>query len=184
MSNEFDFTFKVVVVGNSGVGKTTMVQRFVTGKFLPFKKTIGADLSSYTVRLDEHIKVRLQIWDFAGQAKFKSILPSYVRGATGCVLCYDITTESSFQILPQWHETVVKNTENTTFLLVGCKQDLEEKYRRVDYSRAQEFQKKYGISLLCETSSKTGYNNDLVFKELAKHIIKNNFPDSQFQIMF
>ena len=66
----------------------------------------------------------------------------------------------------------------------ALKQDLEEKYRRVDYSRAQEFQKKYAISLLCETSSKTGYNNDLVFKELAKHIIKNNFPDSQFQIMF
>ena len=88
------YFFKVVVVGDGGVGKSTMIQRLVTGHFTPMKITIGTDLATYQMEF-ENLVVNLQIWDFAGEKRFRFFLPNYARGAHGCLLCYDITRYTS-----------------------------------------------------------------------------------------
>jgi len=154
------------------VGKTSLVQHFITGKFLPLKRTVGADLSVYTRNFDNKINVKLQIWDFAGEAKYRAILPSYVKGASGCLLCYDITNYSSFYVLPEWYEIVSKKVDDLAFVLVGCKQDLRSNKHDIPESRAKEFARDHDISFFCETSSKLGHKTDLPFTELIKQILR------------
>jgi len=109
---------------------------------------------------------------FAGEAKYRSVLPSYVKGASGCLLCYDITNYSSFYVLPEWYEIVFKKADSPAFVLVGCKQDLRGGNNDVPEARVKEFVKDYQISFFCETSSKLGHKTDLPFTELIKNIVK------------
>ena len=172
MSQKKIYTYKVVVAGDASVGKTSMIQRLITGKFLPLKKTVGAEISTFNFKVDEFIKVRLQIWDFAGEERFRFFLPSYIRGTDGCILCYDISRESSFKDLREWYDIAVRNAKNPVFALVGCKQDLSELHGKIDSTRARKFQEKFDIPLFFETSSLTGQNNSLIFKELSNMIYK------------
>ena len=165
----------MVIVGSSGVGKTSLVQRFVTGKFLPMKRTVGADFSVYTYKIEGLLKVKLQIWDFAGEAKFRVVLPSYVRGATGCLLCYDMTNDASFYVLPEWYNIVSQRADNAVFGLIGCKQDLLRNHKRIDDSYIDNFVEGFNITFFYETSSKIGHNTELVFRELIKQILKTRY---------
>ncbi len=166
------YLFKIVVVGDGGVGKSTMIQRLITGHFVPMKITIGTDLLSWsTTRGDMDIK--LQIWDFAGERRFRFFLPNYARGAQGCLLCYDITRYTSFQNLQEWYDIVKENTNTETiFFLVGGKADLASYRRTVERAEAEEFQKEHNIPYLIETSSKTGENNKNVFEMLTEAMLK------------
>ena len=166
--------FKIVVVGDGGVGKSTMVQRLTTGQFIPQKITIGTDLATYDVRIDNSFDVRLQIWDFAGERRFRLFLPNYSRGATGCLLCYDITRRTSFDSLEEWYNIVNNNADNPIFILVGEKLDLADIRRNVDYEDANEFKEKYNIDFLFETSSKSGENNKMIFETLTRLILRKN----------
>lgn len=163
------FLFKIVVVGDGGVGKSTMIQRLITGHFVPMKITIGTDLASYLMEFDD-FAIKLQIWDFAGEKRFRFFLPNYSRGALGCILCFDLTRYSSFQNLPEWLE-VIRGNADPVFLLVGGKGDLAEK-RVVTLKEAIDFKEKYDLIDYIETSSKTGENNFNVFETLTKAIIK------------
>jgi len=170
--------FKTVVVGDGGIGKSTMVQRLTTGQFIPQKITIGTDLATYDVPIDNSFDIRLQIWDFAGERRFRLFLPNYSRGATGCLLCYDITRRSSFDSLEEWYNIVSNNTDNCIFVLVGEKLDLADIRRSVEYEHAEEFKEKYNIDYFFETSSKSGENNKLIFKTLTRSILrKKGFID-------
>ncbi|MHA1489206.1 MAG: Rab family GTPase [Promethearchaeota archaeon] len=165
--------FKVVIVGDSGVGKSTMVQRLITGRFLPQKTTIGTDLASYYFEINK-TKINLQLWDFAGEKKFRFFLPNYCRGAQGCLLCYDLTRYASFENLKEWYDIVVNNAKNPVFVLVGGKSDLTEDLRAVEPEQAEKYKSKYNITHFFETSSKTGINNKLIFETLALTIIEKN----------
>ncbi|MHA1755365.1 MAG: Rab family GTPase [Promethearchaeota archaeon] len=167
--------FKVIIVGDGGVGKSTMVQRLLTGKFIPMKITIGTDLSTYDIKING-TKVTLQIWDFAGEKRFRFFLPNYARGAYGVLLCYDITRYISFENLNEWYDITSKNAADPVFILVGCKKDLEEK-RTVDQEQALKFKEEHNIDYFFETSSKSGENNKKIFETLTRSIIKKkNIP--------
>jgi len=164
--------FKIVIVGDGGVGKSTMVQRLTTGQFIPQKITIGTDLAMHNVNIDEKISANLQIWDFAGERRFRLFLPNYARGATGCLLCYDITRRSSFDNLDEWYQIVINNADNPVFILVGEKADLADIRRSVEIEHAEEFKEKYNIDNFFETSSKSGENNKKIFEVLTRAILE------------
>lgn len=170
------YLFKIVVVGDGGIGKSTMIQRLLTGRFIAQKITIGTDLASYSFEDAEKI-VKLQIWDFAGEKRFRFFLPNYSRGAQGCLLCFDLTRYSSFENLKEWYDIVQENSANAVFSLVGEKHDLAETKRAVSTSIAKEFQEKYKIPHYFETSSKTGYNNAKIFEILIQEIISSRNLD-------
>jgi small GTP-binding protein len=166
------FLFKIIVVGDGGVGKSTMIQRLITGRYLPMKITIGTDLLSYQMNFD-NIRVKLQIWDFAGEKRFRFFLPNYSRGAQGCLLCYDINRYSSFQNLQEWYDIVIQNAINPVIILVGGKLDLANEKRTVNLEDAEEFRIQHNIAQLIETSSMTGEKNFDVFETLIKEIMRN-----------
>jgi small GTP-binding protein len=170
MAQRKKFLFKVVVVGDGGVGKSTMIQRLITGKFIAQKITIGTDLASYSVNLEDS-DVRLQIWDFAGEKRFRFFLPNYSRGAHGCLLCYDLTRYSSFEHLSEWYNIVHANSD-PVFILIGEKCDLAPLRRTVSQNDAEELLTEYNISYFYETSSKSGLNNELIFKQLTQAILE------------
>ncbi len=165
------FLFKIVVVGDGGVGKSTMIQRLITGHFVPMKITIGTDLLTWSTTMD-NTEIKLQIWDFAGEKRFRFFLPNYSRGAQGCLLCYDISRYTSFQNLQEWYDIVKDNTKETIFLLVGLKADLSNSRRTVEQLEAEEFKHGHNIPFLIETSSKTGDNNANVFETLVEAMLK------------
>jgi len=170
------FTLKIVVVGNGGVGKSTMIQRLITGKFIGQKITIGTDLASYRLDIEDEdgntYKVTLQLWDFAGEKRFRFFLPRYARGAQGCVLAYDITRYTSFEELTEWYKIVNDNASDPIYCLCGCKVDLASEKRTVQHSEGERFQKEYNIKNFYETSSKSGENNKLIFETLTRSILK------------
>ncbi|MHA1931288.1 MAG: Rab family GTPase [Promethearchaeota archaeon] len=170
--------FKVVVVGDGGVGKSTMVQRLTTGEFIPQKITIGTDLATRDVKVDG-VTSRLQIWDFAGERRFRIFLPNYARGARGCILCYDITRRTSFDSLTEWYNIVNNNAVNPVFVLVGEKLDLADVRRSVEVEQAEEFKQKFKLDHFFETSSKSGKNNEDIFETLTRLILKRQKTKKQ-----
>ncbi len=174
--NSERFLFKIVVVGNGGVGKSTMIQRLLTGKYLAQKITIGTDLASYHLNIEDYegnvYKVTLQLWDFAGEKRFRFFLPRYARGAQGCVLCYDITRFTSFDELKEWFKIVDENATEPVYILVGTKKDLEQDKRVVSYEEGKKFQEEHEIEQFFETSSLSGENNKDIFETLTREILK------------
>ncbi len=164
--------YKVVIVGDGGVGKSTMVQRLLTGLYLEQKITIGTDLATCDFEIDENTTAMLQIWDFAGEKRFRFFLPNYARGASGCLLCYDITRHTSFDNLIEWYNIIKDNAVDPVFILVGGKHDLADQRRSVEFVEAIEFKNKYNIAHIFETSSKSGLNNNIIFETLTKAIIE------------
>ncbi|MEJ2250909.1 MAG: GTP-binding protein [Candidatus Lokiarchaeota archaeon] len=176
MSKSKKHLFKVIIVGDGGVGKSTMVQRLITGKYIAQKITIGTDLATYSIQHNNSIIV-LQLWDFAGERRFRFFLPNYSRGAMGCLLCYDITRRTTFKNLEEWYEIVKNNASNPVIYLVGCKNDLADKKRVVQIKDALEYKESMGIEKFFETSSKTGYHIESVYEDLTEDIInKRNIP--------
>ncbi len=165
------FLFKIVVVGDGGVGKSTMIQRLITGNFVPMKITIGTDLLTWSTTKGD-IDIKLQIWDFAGEKRFRFFLPNYSRGAQGCLLCYDISRYTSFQNLQEWYDVVEENTTDPIFIMVGGKCDLSESRRVVQKEEAEQFKNEHNIPFLIETSSKTGDNNSNLFETLVEAMLK------------
>ena len=178
--------YKVVIAGASGVGKTCLVHRFVDGTMPEStKRTIGVDFSLKKVKAQasdfiddsdiEDQEVTLQLWDFAGEARFRFFLPSYCRGAKACLLCYDLTRLSSFNNLPEWYNIIKSNADNPIIILVGCKHDLDEKFRLIPTDRTRTFQREYEINHFYETSSKTGYNVAKIFESLMELLYNRYF---------
>ncbi|KAG1948282.1 ras-related protein Rab-30 [Pimephales promelas] len=117
---DYDYLFKIVLIGNAGVGKTCLVRRFTQGLFPPGQgATIGVDFMIKTVEI-KGVKVKLQIWDTAGQERFRSITQSYYRSANALILTYDITCEDSFRCLPEWLREIEQYANNQVVtILVG-----------------------------------------------------------------
>ncbi|XP_036216206.1 ras-related protein Rab-43 isoform X2 [Bactrocera oleae] len=165
----FDFLFKVVLIGDCGTGKTCIVDRFKTGNFIErHGNTIGVDFSMKTVNIEEK---QLQIWDTAGQERFRTITQSYYRSANGVIIVYDITKRSSFSNLQKWIEEVRRYTaSNVLLILIGNKSDLDEE-REVDFEEAKQMcQYIPEILFVMETSAKQNTNVEDAFVCLATEL--------------
>ncbi|CAJ0572497.1 unnamed protein product, partial [Mesorhabditis spiculigera] len=170
----FDYLFKIVLIGDMGVGKTCVVQRFRNGTFVERQgTTIGVDFTMKTVIIDGK-RVKLQIWDTGGQERFRTITQSYYRSANGIVLCYDITCQQSFESLHRWIDDVSKfAAPNVVKVLIGTKCDLEEK-RLVYREDGEHLQRSQGMVSFIETSAKGNVNVDSAFMELA-NVLKKQY---------
>ncbi|CAM9190490.1 unnamed protein product [Chrysoparadoxa australica] len=169
MNPEYDFLFKLLLIGDSGVGKSCLLLRFADDTYTEsYISTIGVDFKIRTVELDAKT-IKLQIWDTAGQERFRTITSSYYRGAHGIIVVYDVTDKESFDNVKQWlHEIDRYACEQVNKLLVGNKSDLDAK-RAVPYETAKEFADSLGIEFL-ETSAKNAENVDKAFMMMASQI--------------
>jgi len=179
-----DFLFKLLIVGESGVGKTCMLLQFADKRFEEtFLSTIGVDFKVREIDV-EGKKVKLQIWDSAGQERFRNITSSYYRNCGGIIIVYDITKQDTFVKVTEWIEEVRKYVPSSPLLLVGNKCDLVDK-RQVSKEEAQDLAKRLGLVFL-ETSAKTAENIDESFCAMAKQLIRDSAnkpkPDNKNQI--
>ena len=165
--------FKLCIFGDGGVGKTCLVSRYLTGIFKSNSRmTIGVDFLLKTLNIEDK-KVALQIWDFAGEDRFRFLLPRYVKGASSGIFMFDITRNTSLKNLPDWLEVFYDGTKDSNqkvpIIMVGGKLDLHD--RRSVYSNdAVELAKKYDLYDYIECSAKTGENVDIIFYKIARNL--------------
>jgi len=161
---------KMVLLGDTNVGKSSIVARLVKNEFAEFScnPTIGASFSTHSVNLVDRV-VTFEIWDTAGQEYYRSLTPLYYRGAHVAIIVYDITSEKSFTNARSWVDELQTSAGSQVVIgLAGNKVDMEEE-RRVDRSGALKFAKEHGFIFL-EVSAKTGENISQLFKQLAKEV--------------
>jgi len=170
MNNKI-FQFKLVLLGESAVGKSSLVLRFVKGQFLDYQEsTIGAAFLTQTVCLND-TTVKFEIWDTAGQERYHSLAPMYYRGAQAAIVVYDITSYDSFDRAKKWvKELQRQGNPNIVIALAGNKVDLASK-RTVEIEESQAYSEENGI-LFMETSAKTAANVNELFVAIAKKLPK------------
>ncbi|GAA95457.1 hypothetical protein E5Q_02111 [Mixia osmundae IAM 14324] len=169
MAAEYDLLFKLLLIGDSGVGKSCLLLRFADDSYSDsYISTIGVDFKIRTIELGGKT-VKLQIWDTAGQERFRTITSSYYRGAHGIIVVYDVTDQDTFSNVKQWLQEIDRYAcEGVDKLLVGNKSDLQQK-KVVDYTVAKEFADQLAIPFL-ETSAKNATNVEQAFLVMAEHI--------------
>ncbi|KAM6294219.1 ras-related protein Rab-13 [Aegotheles albertisi] len=170
MAKAYERLLKLLLIGDSGVGKSCLVTRFAGGGFGgSYIATIGIDFKTRTVDIDGK-KIKLQVWDTAGQERFKTITTAYYRGAVGIILVYDITDEKSFQNIQGWMKTIKENAPaGVERLLIGNKCDMEGT-RRVRREEAEKLAQQHGMRFF-ETSAKSSLNVEEAFSALARDIL-------------
>jgi len=162
---------KVITAGEGGVGKTTLLYRYIEGRFLAdTRMTIGVEffLKELEIKGD---KILFQIWDFGGQEHFRPLLKNYARGARGALLLFDLTRPSSLERIEQWVNICRSENPSIPIIFLGTKLDLEDQIT-IDDSFALKFKRKYWFFEYLKISSKTGENVELAFELLAKELVK------------
>jgi len=173
-----DYFFKFIIIGDSSVGKSCLLLQFTEKRFrMDHQATIGVEFAAQVITVDDAL-VKLQIWDTAGLESFRALTQSYYRGASGCLLIYDITQRCTFNSLPHWLQQARDNSSpNLVIMLVGNKTDL--RHREVSYEEGAIFARDHGL-LFVEASALTGHMVDQAFHETARAIyinVKNNVYD-------
>lgn len=173
----YDFLIKLLLIGDSGVGKSCLLLRFCDDAWTPsFITTIGIDFKIRTIELDGK-RIKLQIWDTAGQERFRTITTAYYRGAMGILLVYDVTDERSFNNIRTWHANIEQHaSEGVNKILIGNKSDWTDK-RAVTEEQGRELANELGIKFM-ETSAKINEGVEEAFFTLARDI-KARLIDSQ-----
>ncbi|MBY9008054.1 MAG: GTP-binding protein [Candidatus Lokiarchaeota archaeon] len=173
-----DVIFKICIFGDGGVGKSTLIRRYLTGLFDDSTSmTIGLDFYSKQLII-KGIKIALQVWDFAGEERFRFLLPSYVMGASGGIFMYDITRFTSLKNFPEWFSIFKKGFNNSNndeqklpIIMIGGKSDLSEK-RTVLRKHAEKIVNDENLYSYFECSSKTGENVENIFNEIVLYLLK------------
>ncbi|CAH8596786.1 unnamed protein product [Schistosoma margrebowiei] len=171
----FDYQFRVIIIGDSMVGKSSLMKSFVEGNFTPVSDpTIGVDFFSRTVRIQEEVFVKLQLWDTAGQEKFRTITSSYYRNCVGVVVVFDLTDRETFDHVADWYEEARGSIKCSApvFIIVGHKADRRDE-RQVTKIEAESLAQRLGDYIYIETSSLTGQNIEKTFELLAEGIYAN-----------
>ena len=172
------YIYKICVVGNGGVGKTSMVLRYCENSFKEsYLMTIGSNFSTKTVELANHpqLQVKLQLWDLAGQKHFSFVRPPFYRGATGIIYVFDLTRRSSFADLIEWRDEVEKVIGQKPSVLVGNKLDMaRDGYREVAEQDGESLKGEMHVMKYIETSAKQGDSVEEVFKLLTLEILKTS----------
>lgn len=166
----YDVACKVMLLGDSGVGKTCLLVRFKDGAFLSgsFISTVGIDFRNKVVEVDG-TKVKLQIWDTAGQERFRSVTHAYYRDANALLLLYDVTNKSSFDNIRAWLTEINEYAqEDVVIMLLGNKADMTGE-RIIRAEDGEKLAKDHGVAFM-ETSAKTGMNVDLAFMAIARDL--------------
>ena len=171
----YDATFKIIIFGDAGCGKTTLTQRFLTNLFVSDQTmTIGVDFEVKSLTVDEQ-KVKLQIWDFGGEERFRFLLPTYVRGARGGLFLYDITNFSSIAHIDDWLSVIrkeIRAEDIFPIIVVGGKADLVES-REVSSAEGIKIAKSRNVNGFIETSSKSGENVEKTFEALTRLMLND-----------
>ncbi|XP_069056182.1 ras-related protein Rab-37 isoform X1 [Pleurodeles waltl] len=169
-SEDYDVSCKVMLLGDSAVGKTCIVMQYKDGAFLSgtFLATVGIDYRNKVVTVDG-VKVKLQIWDTAGQERFRSVTHAYYRDAEALLLLYDITNRASFDNIRAWLTEIGEYAQkDVVIMLLGNKCDMNHE-RAVRSEEGENLAKEYGVPFM-ETSAKTGMNVDVAFLAAAKEL--------------
>ena len=179
MSNEPKYTFKILTLGESGVGKTCILRRFVENKFLKnHLATIGIDFRAKTIPINGY-EVKLKIWDTAGEERFRNITNQYYKGADGIILVFDLTNFDTMNKIRDWYNQIKNNTSSNDIglVLVANKSDLK---REVSNEECLNLSKELNIKLY-ETSALTGEGVNEIFEYITQEIIskKNYLDDTQ-----
>ena len=176
---------KLVVLGDSGVGKTTLIHKYVNKEFrADFKSTIGADFTAKEIVVDNNYKIDLQIWDTAGEERFHSVGAAFYRGTDACIIVYDVTSRDSFNRIKVWQEDLytksgVDDTANFPLIVFGNKKDLEES-REVNFDEANQWSKANRIPVL-EVSAKSGDNIEEGFRDIVKIFLEAQNEKNKMQ---
>ncbi|ODV62970.1 Rab family GTPase YPT7 [Ascoidea rubescens DSM 1968] len=186
MSSRKKTLLKVIILGDSGVGKTSLMQQFVNNKFShQYKATIGADFLTKEMLIEDK-NVTIQLWDTAGQERFQSLGVAFYRGADCCVLVYDVTNSKSFENLSSWKDEFliqanVKNPDNFPFVILGNKIDLEENKRAITTKKALSLCESLGNIPYFETSAKENVNIEVAFDIVARNALQQELEnDAEF----
>ena len=177
MSQEYDFLMKLILVGDSGVGKTNILSKYLKNNFDPDSKaTVGVEFGTKNIEIDNK-KIKVQIWDTAGQERYKSITSTYYKGAKGAFIVYDITRKSTFDNIDKWIGDLENNgDENMIVYLVGNKSDLND-MREVRKDEAMTKSEKYNIAF-SETSALYGDNIHKIFQDLMEKVYINFYRNA------
>ncbi|CAL5223294.1 g5785 [Coccomyxa viridis] len=177
---------KVIILGDSGVGKTSLMNQYVNKKFSSqYKATIGADFLTKEMQVDDRL-VTMQIWDTAGQERFQSLGVAFYRGADCCVLVYDVNTQKTFENLDNWRDEFLiqaspSDPENFPFVVLGNKVDLDEgRSRVVTEKKAKQWCTSKGGIPYFETSAKEDINVDAAFQCIARNALKNETEEELY----
>lgn len=167
----YDYLFKFIIIGNSHVGKSSLMLRFVENKYTTtYISTVGVEFRVKTMTING-IRIKMQIWDTAGQEKFKSLTKSYYRGAHGVIIMYDITNYKSFEDMIGWIKDLNSNIDgHIPMIIVGNKVDLDE-YRKVGYREGEEEASKLKADFI-EISVKDNKDVNTVFEKISQRIIE------------
>ena len=174
--NEVNYSFKIIVIGDSAVGKSSLTLKGTKDHFKDFyTPTIGFEFLSFNIRIKDKI-VKLQIWDTCGQEVYRSLISSFYRNSSLAIIVYAIDNQESFDNLESWLDEIKSQTHPyLKIFLIGNKVDLEDK-RVIDRAIAEELVKEHKIDLFLETSAKTGYNAQKIFVKAAQ-ILVDNYKD-------
>ena len=180
---DYNYLFKVLILGDSFVGKTNMLKRFLNDEFdMNTKETVGVEFGSKNFILGEKKDIiKAQIWDTAGQERYRSVTKAYYKGAKGALLVYDITRKSTFENIDNWLIDLRTNADkDILILLIGNKSDLSDK-REISEEEARTKAEQYNIAFL-ETSAKSGDNVDKAFTQLIEQVYNANMSMLQSNI--
>ena len=170
----FDLSFKIIVIGDSGVGKSCLTMKATKNYFENYySPTVGFEFFTFNVKIKDK-NIRLQIWDTCGQEVYRSLISGFYRNASLAILVYSIDNSESFKNLESWlHEVKTQGTPNVKIFLIGNKKDLEEK-RVISFEQAKDFNKEHELNMFFETSAKTGFNAQKIFVEAANILYEEN----------
>ncbi|KAI0556272.1 ras family-domain-containing protein [Xylaria scruposa] len=170
-NDEYDFLFKVVLIGDSGVGKSNLLSRFTRNEFnLDSKSTIGVEFATRSIQVDSKT-IKAQIWDTAGQERYRAITSAYYRGAVGALLVYDISKHQTYENVTRWLKELREHADaNIVIMLVGNKSDLRH-LRAVPTDEAKSFASENHLSFI-ETSALDASNVELAFQNILTEIYR------------
>lgn len=164
----YDFTFKILLLGDASVGKTSFTKRYCYNIFNPSERlTIGVDFHVKTIELNGK-KIKLQIWDVGGEERFRFLLPTYCLGANAAFILYDLTRTSTLDNIPEWASIVSHKGGEIPIMLVGAKLDLQETQREIQRELGIQLAEKNNMASFVEISSRDNINVDKAFDVLTE----------------